>query len=144
MRLGLDFEKYPLWVGSSHLALEVKATQSEWNFSNMLDNNGIDYYSNYPIYANGHWYFADFYIPDYHCIIEIDGGYHFTREQRIKDIERQMDLEENGYLVYRLSNNDCEDIDIMVKFFRLSMQRWKNEMFQRNRNNLKTSVAKCQ
>lgn len=49
------------------------------------------------------------YIPDFIClrlrlIIEIDGGYHLQNEQIEKDIERQKELEHEGYTVLRFTN----------------------------------------
>jgi very-short-patch-repair endonuclease len=41
----------------------------------------------------GH-YIVDFYCKPLNLVIEVDGGYHFEEEQKIKDEERQRILEE--------------------------------------------------
>jgi very-short-patch-repair endonuclease len=38
-------------------------------------------------------YIVDFYCKPLNLVIEVDGGYHFTEEQKIKDNERQKILE---------------------------------------------------
>lgn len=50
------------------------------------------------------FYIADFCFPDSKIIIEVDGGYHYTSEQSIKDKERTRILENRGYIVLRISN----------------------------------------
>lgn len=51
-------------------------------------------------------YIADFYCHRLKLIIEIDGGYHFTKEQIQKDEERTKILEFNGVNVIRFSNDE--------------------------------------
>lgn len=51
------------------------------------------------------------YIVDFVClkckfIIEVDGGYHFTEEQQGEDLIRTHRLEELGYTVFRVKNED--------------------------------------
>ena len=68
-------------------------------------------------------YIADFFFRKSMLIVEIDGGYHFTKEQQQKDSERQKWLEHKGYRVLRFTNEQvlC-DIDNVAKeikqFFR--------------------------
>lgn len=50
------------------------------------------------------FYITDFCIPLKKIILEIDGGYHFTPEQKIKDKKRTSDLKKAGYKVIRHSN----------------------------------------
>lgn len=51
-------------------------------------------------------YIADFYFPYTRTILEVDGGYHNDEEQKKKDAMRTKDLEEAGYKVFRISNED--------------------------------------
>jgi very-short-patch-repair endonuclease len=49
-------------------------------------------------------------------IVEIDGDYHLTKEQRIEDKKRQNWLEQNGYTVLRFTNNQILfDIDKTIE-----------------------------
>ena len=68
-------------------------------------------------------YIVDFFFRKSMLIVEIDGGYHTTKEQQQKDSERQNWLEHKGYRVLRFTNEQvlC-DIDNVAKeikqFFR--------------------------
>lgn len=64
-------------------------------------------------------YIADFYIPLWRLIIEIDGGYHSTRAA--KDKERDANLARLGFTTVRFTNeqvlNDIERVLKHVKSF---------------------------
>lgn len=64
----------------------------------------------YPINTGRKLYFADIYLPELHMVLEIDGGYHYTREQKRKDGNRSAGIWRLGYHVCRLSNRDARDI----------------------------------
>lgn len=51
-------------------------------------------------------YIADFYFPNTRTILEVDGEYHSDKEQKKKDDMRTKDLEDEGYKVFRISNDD--------------------------------------
>lgn len=50
------------------------------------------------------FYIVDFCDPINKIIFEIDGEYHFTKEQQKKDYYRTKDLNSLGYKVYRITN----------------------------------------
>lgn len=52
------------------------------------------------------FYVADIYLPELNLIVEIDGGYHETEEQKEKDYDRDMDLKSAGYKVFRCTNEE--------------------------------------
>ena len=52
------------------------------------------------------FYVADIYIPELNLIVEIDGGYHETEEQKEKDYNRDLDLKSVGYKVFRCTNEE--------------------------------------
>lgn len=54
---------------------------------------------------NNHYYIADFLIGDT-LIIEIDGGYHKTKEQIKKDNQRTNNLNKSGYDIIRITNEE--------------------------------------
>lgn len=58
----------------------------------------------HPYLINGKLYYADICIPSLKLIIEVDGGYHNTPEQRKKDKKRDEDFASIGYKVLRYSN----------------------------------------
>lgn len=67
-----------------------KATPSEIQFKAVLKAIGVKYEFQHIVFINtkGNFFILDFYLPDYNVGVEIDGGYHFTHEQYIKDEKR--------------------------------------------------------
>ena len=65
--------------------LEVNATYAERLLKTFLAGK-IDFEFQKIIYTDSrHFFIADFYIPSKNLIIELDGGYHETSEQKQKD-----------------------------------------------------------
>ncbi len=61
-------------------------------------------------------YIADFYCKPLHLVIEVDGGYHFEEEQKIKDTERQKILEEMNLNFLRFHDEEIrKDMDTVLK-----------------------------
>lgn len=56
------------------------------------------------------FYIADFAIKGTKVLIEIDGGYHTTPEQTIKDAYRTLLLEKQGFRVLRYTNDEMKDL----------------------------------
>ena len=59
-------------------------------------------------------YIADFYCHKLKLVIEIDGSIHDAEEAKLKDAQRQKDLENLGLTVIRFTNeqikNDAENV----------------------------------
>ncbi len=51
-------------------------------------------------------YVVDFYCPEIHLAIEVDGASHFTPDQKKKDLKRTQFLESKGIRVVRVMNGD--------------------------------------
>ena len=68
-------------------------------------------------------FIVDFYCAKAQLVIEVDGGGHYTLEQRAKDEERTRALENMNLTVIRVCNTDidrnfrgvCEYIDLCVR-----------------------------
>ena len=58
----------------------------------------------HPYLINGHLYYADIAIPSLKLIIEVDGGYHITKERKTKDLQRDADFKSVGYTTLRYTN----------------------------------------
>jgi len=71
---------------------------------------GYEIVQQQPITTGRKLYFADIYIPSLKLIIELDGGYHYTKDQKRKDGNRSSGIWRLGYHVVRLSNHDARDI----------------------------------
>lgn len=64
-----------------------------------------------PFFTGRKLYFADIYLPELQTILECDGGYHYTAEQKRKDSNRSAGIWRKGYHVVRLSNHDAREIN---------------------------------
>ncbi len=63
-------------------------TEAEMVFKILLKEHNIKYEFQHILYSRGSFYIADFYIPKHHIIFELDGEYHFSKEQRARDKKR--------------------------------------------------------
>ena len=61
-----------------------------------------------------HGYFPDIRIKNTNLLIEIDGSYHFTPEQILKDETRTERLQREGYTVIRFTNKQVKDAQFIV------------------------------
>ncbi len=66
-----------------------------------------------PITTGRKLYFADIYLPEIKTIVELDGGYHYTKSQKHKDGNRSAGIWRLGYHVVRLSNRDARNASKM-------------------------------
>ena len=100
-----------------------KATKEElevWDWIKKLGYPNI--YFQQPVFINGKndkpckFYIADFLDVDNKIDIEVDGGYHTTEEQQMKDKEREEDFKKMGYSTLRFTN---EEVDEGIAYWRL-------------------------
>jgi len=80
----------------------TKAEELLWESLKGNKLNGQKFRRQHPVGV----YIADFYNHKNKLIIEIDGDYHDTEEQKLKDIERTKFLEYNGLRVIRFKNEE--------------------------------------
>lgn len=96
-----------IWVSETKASLDERATQSEKKMNHFLRSRlKMDFEKNKPFRIRGKQFFADFYIKLSNAIIEVDGGYHDTDEQREKDKTRDAYFESIGIKTYRIKNED--------------------------------------
>lgn len=61
-------------------------------------------------------YIVDFYCKALQLVIEVDGGYHFEEEQKVKDKERQSVLEDMGLHFLRFEDEQVrKDMDVVLR-----------------------------
>ncbi|MBK7883220.1 MAG: endonuclease domain-containing protein [Chitinophagaceae bacterium] len=80
-------------------------TEAENTLWNILRNRGfmeLKFRRQHPVMS----YIADFYCHELKLIIEVDGEYHFTPEQKIKDKIRTQELSAQSFHAVRFSNNE--------------------------------------
>jgi len=99
------------WIRYRRAELMTNATNAEKQAYNLLLKLGYKVVRQYPIHTGRRLYFADLYIPALRAILEIDGGYHYTDNQRRLDTNRSNGLWRLGFHVLRLSNADARDMN---------------------------------
>lgn len=93
-----------------------KQTNSEKVFKAKLKSLGIKYEFQKIVFDGDKFYIVDFYIPKLKLVIEIDGGYHTTKDQIYKDKVRISRLSILGYKrVSRFTNEEA----ISIKDFKI-------------------------
>jgi very-short-patch-repair endonuclease len=61
-------------------------------------------------------YIVDLYIPQCNLIIEVDGGYHASMEQMMKDARRENYLRDKGFNILRFENSEVEKDLLKILF----------------------------
>lgn len=87
---------------------------------------GYEIIQQQPVVTGKKLYFADIYIPSIKTIIELDGGYHYTKGQKRKDGNRSSGIWRMGYHVVRLSNHDARNIKKIKEKIDLILRKTKN------------------
>lgn len=104
-----------------------RQTVSEKNFYTKLRNSGvvlipqkIIFKDGLLITSTGSYYIVDFYSPNSHLVIEIDGGYHKEYFQQVRDRKREKTILEMGFNLMRFDNEQIDTLDYnkLKKFIR--------------------------
>lgn len=87
------------------------ATRAEKKLLYFLKSDSLDYEFQKIFYYDSSYFIADFYLPKYKIVIEVDGGYHNTTEQNILDENRTNILKSicGVKSVIRFSNEDVNN-----------------------------------
>lgn len=90
--------------------LREKANCYEHKMGEILIESGIDFIHQAPfVFRPKTIYFCDFYIPSHRIVIEIDGIYHNSAVQSMKDTERDFNFKSIGIRVVRIANEETND-----------------------------------
>ena len=100
-----------------------KSTSAEKSACAILDKLGVRYIRQYPIWTGRKRHYADIYIPKYRLILEIDGKYHYTKEQARKDTNRSAGIRRLGYHVCRLSNTKARHAGKIIGKIKLILKK---------------------
>jgi very-short-patch-repair endonuclease len=105
------FKPDDMWKGASPQIfsnarkLRDNATEAEdilWTALRNKQLNGYKFRRQHPL----SFYIADFYCHEFKLVIEVDGGYHQTKEQILLDNRRTADIEFQGLKVIRFTNEE--------------------------------------
>lgn len=94
------------WIEVTMYEHRAKANIYEINCAEFLIDRKVNFIHQAPfVFGGKKIYFADFYIPDKHLVIEIDGDYHNGVEQYRYDKERTHWFESVKIKTERISNH---------------------------------------
>jgi len=103
--------------------LRNKETETEkilWQLLNKNQLSGFRFKRQHPIGD----YIADFYCHKAKLVIEIDGEYHNSREQKLYDDNREKTFEELGLVVLRFSDEEIfQSIDRVIQTIKNNLQK---------------------
>lgn len=102
--LGIINESKRDWIETTMLRLRDCANRYEVDFAAYLMRKKIRFIHQAPFIFSGKIYFADFYLPNKHTIIELDGQYHTGIAQSEKDRFRDGCFNGNKVKVIRIPN----------------------------------------
>lgn len=98
------------WIKDRNKNLTSKTTSYEDKVYNRLRKTFKKKVTRqHPFVINGKSYFADICIKCKKVVVEIDGGYHFTDEQKEKDRQRDEAFNYIGYTTIRMTNEQVKD-----------------------------------
>lgn len=100
--------------------LTKRTTFPERVFKNILDEYKILYELQHVIYIHNNYvingfYIADFFIPKFNLIIELDGEYHYTPQQKYKDSVRDTLIQNRDYYILRIDNEEVYNKQTVLK-----------------------------
>ena len=111
------------WIRLRRADLLAKASDAEKYAYQILLAMGYTVIRQYPINTGRRIYFADLFIPSLNLIVECDGGYHQTTNQKRLDGNRSSGIWRLGYHVVRLSNRDARDPEKIRQKIRLILKK---------------------
>ncbi|MHB8871666.1 MAG: endonuclease domain-containing protein [Candidatus Doudnabacteria bacterium] len=95
------------------IELRENATKAELLFKSNLDLYEIEYVFQKEIITRKSFIVADFYIPELNLMVELDGGYHYNKEQREKDRVKDIEYRSRGFKVLRMQNERVSTFDFL-------------------------------
>jgi very-short-patch-repair endonuclease len=93
-------------------SLAKRQTEEEIIFKEYLEYYGIKYVFQKGFIAGDGFCIADFYLPEFNMVVEIDGKYHETAKQKIRDHFKDKYYAKRKMKVLRIKNEDVETFPI--------------------------------
>ena len=121
-----------------------KQTRSEAKMKVVLKELNVKYEFQKIFYTEKSFYIVDFYLPEYNVAIEVDGGYHNDKEQKIKDNNRTLKLTEDINYVYRIKNESVDNIEIAKSIVGRFIDKAKEKLINDRTNTYFKSLNKNQ
>lgn len=96
----------------------LNPTDSESELMMKLSECKIKYEFQKYFFTSARSCIADFYIPKYRLVIEVDGGYHSSYRQIVRDAEKDIFYMDMGLRLIRIKNEDVASFDFNGEFFK--------------------------
>lgn len=93
------------WIEITMYEHRARANAYEHNFAEFLIDKKVNFIHQAPFVFGGKIYFADFFIPDKHLVVEIDGDYHNGPSQYHYDKVRTACFDSVKIRTERISNH---------------------------------------
>lgn len=113
-------ETEKLFASNYRRELLAATTRAESAVGTILRRLGLKYIAQYPIVTPKKTYYADIYVPSLRLVIEVDGGYHGTKEQKQLDDNRSANIRKLNIHLCRIRNSDAyspEKVKAKIKRF---------------------------
>ena len=95
------------------------AEKKLWGYLRKGRTMGVKFRRQHPISR----FISDFYCHQAKLVIEIDGGYHYEKEQAESDKGRQVELENLGLMVIRFRNEEItENVEDVLSRIRIVLR----------------------
>lgn len=109
------------WAEKTRTRLVRKKTRSEMAVKKALGELGIEFDFQRRFDVDERLYFADFYIPAYHTVLEIDGGHHRLAANKKKDKAREKAIGSLPFVgrVVRMGNEDALSGNLKILLVKL-------------------------
>lgn len=128
------------WIRNRRYELQSEANVYENKLFAFMKENNITCCHQMPFVINKNIYFADFYLPKFRCIVEVDGVSHRGREGH--DGDRDEDFKDAGVRTVRIKNSEITPEKLKFRFeaegfFRERLHN--TPVFPRNRKRFSTN-----
>lgn len=110
---------------TTYHTLSCGCLTSYWNMyiQKFLENNKIEYKSEYIVYIDDNYYRYDFYLPQYNLFIEYDGRQHYEPVRFYGDDEDAEYVFKRTQKHDKIKNRYCEENNINL----LRIPYWETE-----------------
>lgn len=92
---------------------KANPTPAELLMIQKLCFRGLRFAFIYPVVLECNFFTADFYIPKYSLIIEIDGDYHNRADQKMRDFCKDEIYRALGYNILRIKNSEVDTFNTL-------------------------------
>ena len=110
-KYNLTFEQKQALCAKRRAILIKRATPAELRFKELLDNLEVKYCFQKGFIEGNNFCIADFYIKCIRTVVEVDGEYHQTKEQKNRDKNKDHYYRQRGFKVFRITNSDVFRLD---------------------------------